>query len=488
MFITSFFYNITPVGPNGLCKDTEWEPIPVPERFRHGSTWINISIPKFKNPQKELYGNLTTNKDNTIGFAVYSDGIFVGNATDSNETHYFFNESVVSGIYHYRVAPIARGGYVTYGKSGSVEISVVDVSVNAPNGKEDWSGEHDHLINYTILGGTPLYIVELYYVNDEIPAFIGYDNRTEAGTYEYLWKAEKFDSEKMRIRVNITDNATATAWDISDENFTIDATPPIIETTSPEDNGSCSPSSSIAIEFNEFMNKTSVEAAFSYTNGTEIWTIANGEINWSDNVMMFTPYEEFEIGMQYNCTISIGAKDDSDPGNAMIKDYTWSFVAAPGRGNFTVDVKYPPSTVIEWEICQVKVTVINGVDAENRSGGLVVKFLKSSDGENFSIIDTKLVPGMFPNNSTTVYANFTLQEGTWYLKVNISLLSPDDAIMGSKGYYETDTYTVEATPSEQIKEKRMGTLPYALIVLMVVIVVLIGIYTIWSYKKKKRRH
>lgn len=487
VFITNFLYNLS-WDIWGWCNKTEWEPISSPERYMYGSTWINISIPKFKNPQKELYGNLTTNADNTIGFAVYRDGIFVGNAIFSDETHYFFTDTNLSPgtKYTYRVAPIVNGGYVTYGKSSRVGMTTFGVTLNAPCGDEDWTGGYNHTINYTILYGTPDYTVELYYVNDTISIFIGYDNQTAVDTYEYQWAVPEIDLDNnVTVLVNIMDANGAFAWDLSDKNFTIDSTPPTVETTSPENNSSCSPSASIAVEFNESMNKTSVESAFSYTDGNKIWTSANGTINWTENVMQFTPDEKFEIGMQYNCTITASAKDDSDPGNAMAEDHTGSFVAAPGKGNFSIDVKYPPSTMAVG-ICQIKVTIINTVNAENRSGGLIVKFLKSSDGENFSIVDTELVPGMFPNNSTMVYANFSLSEGTWYLKVNISLLSPDDVIDDSIGYYETFTYTVNVVPSEGIEEeeREIGPGPYLLIALMVVIVVLIGIYAVWSQKKK----
>lgn len=504
VFITNFFYNLTPMM-HSFCKTTEWEPMPKPVAYKRSASWINISIPKFTNPQKELYDNLTTNADNTIGFAVYrnetnnswtldKDYLKLGEATYFEDSYYYFNDTNLCPrtTYYYAVAPIAKGGYITYCKSLGVEISTIPLIIlNSPNGNEDWTGNTSHSINYTISGGSPGYVVEIYNSSDGGVSWslIDYDNRTSADTYEYLWLVPTMDSVNCQIRINVLDNKLVKDFDTTDDMFEIDSTPPNVETTSPEDGESCSPSSSIAIEFNEFMNKTSVEEAFSYTNGNKIWTSVNGTIVWfADDVMQFRPDESWGVGVQYNCTITTNAKDDSDPGNVMVEDHTWSFVVAPGKGNFSVDVKYPPSTIAVG-ICQIKVTITNAVNAENRSGGLVVKFLKSTDGETFSTIDTKLVYGMFPNNSTTVYSNFTLSEGTWYLKVNISLLSPDDVIDSSTGYYETSAYKVEVVSPEQIgeeEEKEIGPGPYMLIAVMVVTVVLIGIYTIWAIGKKKK--
>ncbi|MDI6916400.1 MAG: hypothetical protein QMC80_01235 [Thermoplasmatales archaeon] len=100
----------------------------------------------------------------------------------------------------------------------------------------------------------------------------------------------------------------------------------------------------------------------------------------------------------------------------------------------------------------------------------------------------KIVGGMMPDNSTIVNSDvfsFTYA-GTWYLKVNFTSANPDDVINGYPQYYETPVYTVDVVPSEEIKEeeREIGLVPYALIALMVIIVVLIGIYTIWSQKKK----
>lgn len=506
VFITSFFYNNTPMGIRGLCKSTEWEHIPTPTIYAKGSAWVNISIPKFKNPQKNKYNNTTPNINNTIGFTLYRskinnswtlsrDYLKVGETTYSDDGYYYFNDTNLSLMttYYYAVAPIARGGYITYHKSHGIEISTMPlVTINAPNGGEVWSGNTSHIVSYTIHTGEPPYVVDLSYSVDSMNwTRLNTTIHDKLGTYTYNWATPKIDSKTVRIRIDVTDSKSVADFDTSNDTFEIDSTPPTVKNTLPGNGSSCSPSTTLAIEFDEAVNKTSAEAAFSYTDGIKTWTCDNGTISWAENIMMFTPYVEFEMGMHYNCTISTDAKDASEPGNTMIKSYTWGFVAAPGWGNFSVDINYPPSPVGAGEICQIKVTITNALDAENRSGGLIVKFLESANGKDFISIDTKTVSEMFPGNSTMVCVNFSLTEGIWYLKVNFTSTNPDDIIEGHSRYYETAVYKVEVVLPEQIpkEEKGVGPWPYVLIAFIVVIAIVIGSWIIASHRKeiKKKR-
>jgi hypothetical protein len=67
--------------------------------------------------------------------------------------------------------------------------------------------------------------------------------------------------------------------------------------------------SPIRIYFNELMNKTSVEDAFSYTNGTYTWTSENGSWGRSAFIMTFIPSEPFNYSQDYNVTFFSSATD-----------------------------------------------------------------------------------------------------------------------------------------------------------------------------------
>lgn len=498
VFITSFFYNNTPsMGPQGLCKDTEWEPIPKPIAYKRGASWVNISIPKFENK---------TNIENTMGFAVYRDEtnnswtldknyLKVGNATYSADGYYYFNDTNLSHktTYYYAVAPIARGGYIIYCKSPGVEISTTMplVTINSPKGGEDWSGNTSHTVSYTIQSGEPPFIVNLSYSIDGIN-WIWFNTTIcdKLGTYIYNWITPSIDSKAVRIGINVTDNGSVTDFDTSDDNFTIDSTPPQIKAYPVE---TAPLLTNFTIEFDESVNRNSVKEAFSYSNETTTWTCANGTVIWyyKDTVMVFDPDVNFTEKMQYNCTISKLAKDDSDSGNHLLENYTWSFVAKPGRGNFSVAVEYPPSSVYETDWCQIKVTVTNGVapDAYNKSAPLLVEFFRSSAGENFTEpFYATTIGGMYPNGSGVAYANFTFpSSSTWYLKVRITVQSPVDVINGGKSY-EDVSKAIEVNPSPRpAPEKEIGPGPYVLIALIVVIAIVVALWIIASYRKGARK-
>ncbi|MDI6916826.1 MAG: Ig-like domain-containing protein [Thermoplasmatales archaeon] len=483
----------------GCFNTTEWEPIPQPVVNSKGASWINISIPKFKNPQKELYDNLTTNDDNTICFAVYrgeennswtldKEYLKTGNATYWDDDYYYFNDTNLSPrtAYYYAVAPVAKGGYITYGKSPGTEVSTVPLIVlNSPNGDEDWSGNTSHKINYTIQNGEPPYMIDLYYSVDDVNwSFIGNATHNQPGIYIYNWSIPTIDSSTVKVRVNVTDNKLVTDFDVSNKNFTIDSKPPTVLNAFPVNTGA--PAEALVIQFNESVNTSSVENAFSITPNP-------GNLSWDwdeENKTATISHDDCILDVKYNCTINTTVKDDSDPGNYMISPYNWSFVVAIGYGNFTVEIDYPPSPVGVGDTRQIKVNIFNTLEgAVGKSGTLKLTFYRSDDNKTFNQIGSmKVVGGMMPDNSTTVNSDvfsFTYA-GTWYLKVNITSTNPDDVINGYTQYYETPVYTVNVVPPEEIPEEEIeiGPEPYVLITVMVIAVVFIAVFVLLSLKKK----
>ena len=334
----------------GECEDTEWEPIPTPIVYAKGDGWINISIPKFTNPQKELYDNLTTNTDNTIGFAVYRNGLFVGNTTSFNNIHYFYNDTEISATagYNYSVAVIAKGNHTTYSKSSEVKAQDGDplqVTLTSPNGNKIWTGGNSHDISYTITGGSPPYNVALSYstnggatypntINDEIIT------HNEEGAYTYEWSVPEINSINMvAVRINVTDYKNTPASDKSSV-FTIDSTPPTIDwtKTTPEDGATkVSIKKDIWIYFSEKMNKTATQPAF------ELSPDVSHTISWIDDATMKVEHDPFEKGETYTCNVTTAAKDKSEPGN-YLSPVSWSFTTAAGVGVSVIS----PNTTSIW--------------------------------------------------------------------------------------------------------------------------------------------
>ncbi len=137
-----------------------------------------------------------------------------------------------------------------------------------------------------------------------------------------------------------------------------DFTPPMIKNVEPTGN-MVDAGSPIKIYFDELMNKTTVENAFSYTNGTVTWTSANGTWGRSAYIMSFIPSEPFNHLQTYTVTIKATAEDlHTNPldGNtngtaegSPIDDYTWNFRTTydPAIGLPTINDVSPTGTDID---------------------------------------------------------------------------------------------------------------------------------------------
>lgn len=183
--------------------------------------------------------------------------------------------------------------------------------------------------------------------------------------------------------------------------------------------------SPIRIYFNELMNKTTVEDAFSYTNGSATWTSANGTWGKSAFVMTFVPTEPFNFSQNYTVTLQGTASDSHDntlDGNANgtqegspADDYSWTFrtVYDPAKGLPTINDVSPEgigvdigteitinfSQEMNQDSVQDAFTITDGIYIWNQSNG---SFL-------------------WEGNKSTFIPDFIFDYGTiYFVKVNIS--------------------------------------------------------------------
>lgn len=105
-----------------------------------------------------------------------------------------------------------------------------------------------------------------------------------------------------------------------------DETAPTIIDTLPEDGASNeSIFTSMMIYFSEPMSKSSVESAFSFTDGTNTYDAGDCRITWSEygDIVFFEPLEPLEYHTTYTATMDAGPLDRA--GLSLAVGATWSF-------------------------------------------------------------------------------------------------------------------------------------------------------------------
>jgi parallel beta-helix repeat protein len=114
-----------------------------------------------------------------------------------------------------------------------------------------------------------------------------------------------------------------------------DLAPPVIEDVFPDHNSTNVPISTfIAVDFSKVMNKTSVEGAFSLSNGS---AAVNGSFSWSvsGTAFKFTPTMVLAFNTTYTLVLSATASDLD--GNRIANDISWQFVTEAEQTGSSID-------------------------------------------------------------------------------------------------------------------------------------------------------
>jgi cbb3-type cytochrome oxidase subunit 3 len=113
----------------------------------------------------------------------------------------------------------------------------------------------------------------------------------------------------------------------------LDSTNPTIIAVAPTGSGN-SISAYIIIVFSEMVDHESVENAFSYSDGIDVYDNNNGFFNWNGRTMTYYPYENFTYGTTFTVVIDSTATDNVDnrldgDGDGIFEGaadyYTWDF-------------------------------------------------------------------------------------------------------------------------------------------------------------------
>ena len=355
----------------------------------------------------------------------------------------------------------------------------MSVCLNSPSYGDVWTGGVEHGINYTISGGVPDYEAKIYYsYNGGNWSLIAFDNRTEEGTYEYLWEdCPSINSKTVNVKIIIVD-ANGTESSDTSGNFEIDSIAPFIVAYTGNDTY-ITTTESIMVVFSEKMNTVLIQSAFSLKDSSG--NPVNGTFSWNENVMSFIPNETLTPNMNYSAAVNTNAKDKSDPGNNLDKNYSWSFIAIEGRGDLIVGSPIISPSPEKGKTSTITVTVSNtGDEAFNISGYLTVKFSASRDGKTWTPIATKYIQNIWAGNTSSAVTPFTFDDyGNYYFLVEVSSNNPADTFPGGEKTGRASAYINIPKPAEEI-----GLGPYTLIALMVVIVVIVGAIILLSLKKK----
>jgi len=314
----------------------------------------------------------------------------------------------------------------------------MSVYLNSPALGDVWTGGSTHTIEYEITGGVAPYTVTINYRTDgENYNLINTTTKNAEGAYTYSWGSPMIDSETVNVKIVVTDGDETESMDTSG-NFEIDSTAPWIVDYTGND-AYVLPTEPIMVIFSEEMNKASVESAFSLKDADDV--NVNGTFSWDGDMMCFVPNEALISiwHMNYTVTVNTNAKDKSDPGNCLDKDYSWSFMAVEGRGDFVVDLNVPSSPE-KGETYPITVTVSNtGPNAEYVSGFLTVKFYESRNGETWTLITTKYLQNIGAGNSSYTSTAFTFDDyGSYYFRVEVTSNNPTDMFPGGN----TQSYSI----------------------------------------------
>jgi hypothetical protein len=215
-----------------------------------------------------------------------------------------------------------------------------NATVTYPNGGEDITGLSVHDITFDLVDPDDPNDQLLVWVNyslnggvafTTVPGAQGIPGAANPNTVQ--WTLPGVNTTLAMVSVDVKDPTGLSATDMSDGTFEIDTSPPTILSSTPVGNNIVI-TTDVRVEFNESMNTTSAEAAFSLKD-TATWTLVPGTFSHVSNVMIFLPDSDLQLGTEFAANVTTGAMDDSDPGNSMFALYTWTFTTA-STGDFVL--------------------------------------------------------------------------------------------------------------------------------------------------------
>ena len=209
------------------------------------------------------------------------------------------------------------------------------VTVNSPNGGENWAFASSHNITWTATDNVGVTSIDIAYSTNNggsyTPVATG-----EANDGVYAWTVPSVATTQALVKVTAHDAATNTAFDVSDAVFTIsDQTAPTVTVNSPNggENWIVGTSHNITWTATDNVAVTSISIDYSINNGTNWTSVATGEAN--DGTYAWTiPNAPSTQALVKVTAYDAAANSGSDVSNAVftISSATHTIVASAGAG------------------------------------------------------------------------------------------------------------------------------------------------------------
>jgi hypothetical protein len=243
----------------------------------------------------------------------------------------------------------------------------------------------------------------------------------------------------------------------------IDATPPTTTGNTPI--GTNIPvESTISITFDEAMNKSSSENAFS------ILPIVTGEFSWTANTLRFTPATSLDYSTKYSVNLGTGAKDLT--GNNMISNFNWDFttLSATSLRPYALDnTKSPTGSNVNVD-SEISISFSEPMDKD-----------KTEDA--FSITPYVLGSFVWADDTTLKFDPTELVPNTRY---NISI-SPDAQNMDGEGLIGYQNWSFITEKAQVGEEEGFDWNTWEPIITAATILISISVFLFGFLSLKKRR-
>jgi hypothetical protein len=261
----------------------------------------------------------------------YGDG--AGNWSHNNVTltdQYVGNDVAdfnKDGSSDFAMGSYSNRGIVAYRNLNVViPVPVPRIGLNSPVGGPSWSGGSTRTISWEATNGTPPYNISLNYSTD---GGFSYPNiiqsqiiQADNGTQGYDWVLPAIDSPTVKVRIGVTDARNQTASNASPQSLEIDSTAPTVSPVVPLDGAkNVSTGTTLWVRFSEGMNHSSVQGAISIAGPGSPAIVSP---KWYGNDLVYNT-SGLQLGQRYDVTVSISAMDDSEPGNPLAAERTFSF-------------------------------------------------------------------------------------------------------------------------------------------------------------------
>ncbi|TLZ50665.1 MAG: hypothetical protein E6K18_06835 [Methanobacteriota archaeon] len=193
------------------------------------------------------------------------------------------------------------------------------VTVVAPNGGEDWTGNTNHVIQWTQSDDRDSSLTDTLYYSTTGPAgpwtIITSGSFANSPNPFFTWTVPCVDSSNAYVRVFALDANSGAGQDLSDAAFTIDCTrPSLTATVPPNGQNNVGVNTNIVLTFSEAMSTAATAGA------VNVGPAIGGRVdswNGPTNTILTITHAAFSGATMYTVTVSCAALDVSNPGNQL---------------------------------------------------------------------------------------------------------------------------------------------------------------------------